>query len=194
MPCPEKFAIGVRSDIFLVRNFLTVDECESEIARSESHGYEEAAISTPMGQVVAKDVRNNDRILWDDRVKALDWWNRCRLFVPPAFGKWEAYGVNERFRFYRYKSGQVFKKHQDRSYRKAKGDESWWTLLVYLNAGFEGGRTRFWFAGGEEISVQPETGMALFFLHERTHEGEQVNAGVKYVLRTDVMYRQVRRI
>lgn len=186
-----KVLIRERTDIFLVRNFLSLEECRIEIERSEVHGYEEAAISTSLGQLVVKDVRNNDRILWDDPAMARDWWIRCRDLVPPSFGKWQAYGVNERFRFYRYKPGQTFKKHQDGSFRRMKGDESWWTLMVYLNSGFVGGRTRFWFAGDlAETVIEPEAGMALFFLHERTHEGEMLEEGVKYVLRTDVMYRQ----
>ncbi|MEZ5442520.1 MAG: 2OG-Fe(II) oxygenase [Lysobacterales bacterium] len=189
---PKKLAIGERTDIFMVKEFLSRKECEEMIAKSESHGFEEAAISTAFGQVVVKNIRNNDRILWDDPLLADDWWHRCREFVPPSFGKWHAYGVNERFGFYRYKPGQVFRKHQDGSFRRGKGDESWWTLMVYLNAGFVGGRTRFWFVGSEnETVVEPEVGMALFFLHERTHEEELVEEGTKYVLRTDVMYRQV---
>lgn len=189
---PHRVSIGTRTDIFLIRNFLSPEECALLIQKSEERGYEEAAISTPLGQVVAKDVRNNDRILWDDAVLAAEWWERCKDFVPSTFGNWHAYGLNERFRFYRYKPGQTFKKHQDGSYRRCKGDESWWTFMVYLNSDYKGGRTRFWFAGDmEETTVNPEVGSALLFMHERTHEGEVVASGVKYVLRTDVMYRKV---
>jgi hypothetical protein len=31
--------------------------------------------------------------------------------------------------------------------------------------------------------------MALIFLHSLYHEGSEVTQGVKYVLRTDIMYR-----
>lgn len=68
---------------------------------------------------------------------------------------------------------------------------SWMTLMVYLNDGFEGGRTRFDFADEPEpISVSPVAGCALAFMHDRLHEGEAVKSGAKYVLRTDVMYRK----
>ncbi len=187
----HRVQIGDRTDIFLLRNFLSRAECEEFIGRSERHGYEEAAISTAAGQVVVKNVRNNDRILWDDTGLAVDWWKRCQSFVPDSFGQWQKLGLNERFRFYRYQAGQAFKKHQDGSFRRHQGEESWMTLMVYLNDGYSGGRTRFWFAGdtGETV-VNPEAGTALIFMHERTHEGETVTDGVKYVLRTDIMYRK----
>ena len=37
--------------------------------------------------------------------------------------------------------------------------------------------------------VVPETGLALFFVHQIRHKGQPVTKGRKYVLRTDVMYR-----
>ncbi len=191
MTRPERAAIEGRHDIFLIRDFLSPAECMHFIACSEAHGYEEAAIATAAGQRVVKEIRNNDRILCDDPALAAIWWQRAAPFVPRAFGQWLAYGLNERFRFYRYQAGQTFHRHQDGALRRGPGDESWWTLMVYLNDGFDGGRTRFWFAGdaGETV-IEPRAGSALLFLHQRTHEGETVSAGVKYVLRTDVMYRK----
>lgn len=190
-PAPTRLDIGARSDVFLIRNFLTARECAAHIEASEARGYEEAAIATAAGQVVVKEVRNNDRILWDDAALAADWWARCRSFVPAAFGHWQAYAVNERFRFYRYGPGQTFKPHRDGAFRRSRGDESWLTLMVYLNSDYCGGRTRFWLVGeNAETAIAPETGTALVFMHDRRHEGELVTVGVKYVLRTDVMYRK----
>jgi hypothetical protein len=37
--------------------------------------------------------------------------------------------------------------------------------------------------------VRPKQGMALLFLHDLYHEGSEVTQGVKYVLRSDIMYR-----
>ncbi len=56
--------------------------------------------------------------------------------------------------------------------------------MVYLNDDFTGGSTDF---GWE--SVVPRQGMALVFPHRLRHQGSAVVNGVKYVLRTDVMYR-----
>ena len=38
------------------------------------------------------------------------------------------------------------------------------------------------------MSVQPETGSALIFDHAMTHEGALLKEGVKYAVRTDVMF------
>jgi hypothetical protein len=57
--------------------------------------------------------------------------------------------------------------------------------MVYLNDGFGGGATKFL---DYEIDVVPKAGMALLFQHRILHEGAIVTSGVKYVLRSDVMY------
>ncbi len=54
-----------------------------------------------------------------------------------------------------------------------------------LNEEFTGGSTDFDLVG----SVVPETGMALLFEHRVLHQGAPLLEGVKYVMRTDVMYR-----
>ncbi|MGC4046428.1 MAG: 2OG-Fe(II) oxygenase [Armatimonas sp.] len=96
-------------------------------------------------------------------------------------------GLNERFRFYRYEPGQRFAPHFDGSYRRENGEESYVTLLLYLNNECEGGQTRIEVPEGT-YEVQPETGLALLFLHRLLHEGAPVTSGVKYVLRTDIMF------
>ncbi len=44
---------------------------------------------------------------------------------------------------------------------------------------------------GGLLRVQPQRGKALIFAHRQLHEGAAVVRGRKYVLRSDVMYRQV---
>ena len=56
--------------------------------------------------------------------------------------------------------------------------------MIYLNDDFEGGETTF-----EQFTVQPKKGTALIFHHPIKHAGEQIRSGVKYALRTDVMYK-----
>jgi hypothetical protein len=66
-------------------------------------------------------------------------------------------------------------------------EQSFLTLMVYLNDDFEGGSTDFL---AEEIRVKPERGMVLVFDHPLVHQGAPVLRGAKYVMRTDVMYRR----
>ena len=69
------------------------------------------------------------------------------------------------------------------------GERSQLTVMVYLNDDFTGGATRFYHLDRTvRLSVQPERGTALVFVHRQLHEGSAVESGRKYVLRTDVMY------
>jgi hypothetical protein len=93
--------------------------------------------------------------------------------------------VNERFGCYRYAPGQRFAPHYDGAFCCDPSEQSELTFMVYLNDGFVGGRTVFLHHG---VEVAPRAGLALLFQHQLLHEGCEVEAGVKYVLRSDVMY------
>ncbi|WP_199326312.1 2OG-Fe(II) oxygenase [Nostoc parmelioides] len=145
------------------------------------------------------DIRNNERVILDDNQRAFDLWQRVSDHIPKTIGRWQAIGLNERFRFYRYDPGQRFAIHHDGSYRRPNGEESLLTFMIYLNEGFEGGETRFhlsprYYEKCPNITVVPVTGMALCFVHDVVHEGVAVVQGRKYVLRSDVMYRQQSRV
>jgi hypothetical protein len=84
------------------------------------------------------------------------------------------------------------------------------TFLVYLNGGFEGGETSFFLPESEgdgsssvescddlqyihARGVVPQLGSVLCFPHgaakgSLVHEGSAVREGVKYIIRTDVLY------
>ncbi len=95
----------------------------------------------------------------------------------------------ERFRFYRYDAGQKFAPHFDGYFRRSDDERSHLTFMVYLNADFTGGETKFYDEDrAVHVTVNPECGMALGFMHLQLHEGAPVINGRKYVLRTDVMY------
>jgi hypothetical protein len=95
-------------------------------------------------------------------------------------------GINERFRCYRYTPGQRFALHADGTFARSREERSLLTFLIYLNQGMSGGETAFPEQGQ---CIVPQTGMALLFQHPILHEGCAVREGKKYVLRTDVMYR-----
>ena len=133
--------------------------------------------------MMAKEVRNNDRVMLDDVELAERLWKKLQPFCPPYVMFHPVVGLNERVRFYRYEKGQRFRWHMDGSYRRQNGEHSRLTFMVYLNDGFEGGETLF-----QDTTVEPERGMALVFAHGYLHEGGEVFAGRKYVLRTDIMF------
>jgi prolyl 4-hydroxylase len=103
--------------------------------------------------------------------------------APKQIGNSKAVGLNELFRVYKYQEGQEFKRHRDQSYIRSNGEASYYTFMIYLNQDYEGGETVF-----GDLSIEPKQGMALVFLHNLEHEGSPVKRGIKYVLRSDVMF------
>jgi prolyl 4-hydroxylase len=172
--------------VFVIHGFLSWDECDRLIARSEALGYEAATV----GDVHLTQMRNNARVILDDPDLAATLWAKAKLFVPQIDGC-EAVGLNEQFRFYRYGVAEAFAPHYDGSVSRGADEESRLTFMVYLNEGCEGGETNFYDPGGTlKLGVRPERGMALVFAHLQLHEGAPVTGGRKYALRTDVMYRR----
>jgi predicted 2-oxoglutarate/Fe(II)-dependent dioxygenase YbiX len=177
--------------VITIPGFLTPDECQLYIREGEARGFRFAPITTHDGPVSAPDVRNNERVMFDDPAMAADLWDRLRPYVPPTLEGWSAAGLNERFRFYRYHPGQRFAPHYDGSFTRHAAERSFLTFMLYLNDTFAGGHTRFFNAYEDtRFAIKPLEGAALLFVHEQLHEGAAVTRGTKYVLRSDVMYRK----
>ena len=66
--------------------------------------------------------------------------------------------------------------------------------MLYLNTPDKGGETNFMSSRDQSVvsAVAPRTGLALAFDHDITHEGALLEAGVKYCIRTDIMFRRAR--
>ena len=175
----------ITPEIFTITEFLSPEECAGYIDVAESLGFSEAPINTLQGPQIRSDVRNNERVMLDDEERACQLWQRASQFVPHTIEEWQVVGVNERLRFYRYDEGQQFDWHYDGSFERTSRERSRLSFMVYLNEDFEGGETAF-----PDLSIRPQTGLALCFVHLLLHKGEPVTRGRKYVLRTDVMYRR----
>ncbi|KAL8847288.1 MAG: hypothetical protein Q9221_007664 [Calogaya cf. arnoldii] len=120
----------------------------------------------------------------------------------------EVCGLNPRIRIYRYSKGQFFAQHYDESnilVLPTCPAKTTWTLLIYLtgpSTGCIGGETVFYpklgpaksFSGKDNDGYKPivvdlEVGMALLHRHGQDcllHEGKEVNAGEKWVIRSDL--------
>ena len=169
--------------IWTLEGCLTHEACGQLIQMSEARGYEEAAVSLPQGVQMMKGLRNNYRLIFEDLKYAQTLFATFRPLLPPVDPAWLPVRLNETFRFYRYDENQRFKRHIDGRI-KAHGLESRLTFMVYLNSDFEGGATKF-----DEVTITPKTGTALLFVHEQKHESLPIKSGTKYVLRSDVLYR-----
>lgn len=89
--------------------------------------------------------------------------------------------------------------HHDGSYVTPDGKESsFLTLHLYLNEStpenkLEGGATTFHSHDMQRfLDVDPKVGRVLIFQHRGLlHSGEDVTAGIKLTLRTDLMYKNM---
>lgn len=100
-------------------------------------------------------------------------------------------GLNPMLRIYKYEPKQVFGAHFDQS-MMVGGSSTEYTLLVYLSGELGGGETVFYGNRGKVVAaVQPQEGLALLHRHGAAcllHEARPVTRGVKYVLRSDVVF------
>lgn len=182
--------VDVDHGIVCIRNVLSTTECDALIARAEAVGFEPATINTRSGAKRDEQTRDNDRVIMDDAELASDLWTRIVSHVPVIRAGRQVVGLNERLRFYRYHPGQKFDWHVDGPFRRGNGEMSLFTFMIYLNEGYRGGATAFHNA----TEVVGERGMALLFEHGLMHQGAEVTHGVKYALRSDVMYGPVGRL
>ncbi len=169
-------------NIWTIEAALSATRCDELINFSEEKGYQEATVSLPEGAKMIKGLRNNYRVVYQDKNLAQSLYNRLHAIFPVVGDNSLPMGLNETFRFYRYDKEQRFKRHIDGRV-KVNGHESRLTFMVYLNANFEGGETKF-----NDVLIHPKKGMALLFIHELKHESLPIIRGQKYVLRSDVFY------
>ena len=173
---------------FLVPDLLTTKECNALIELSEKIGYKPASIKGSFEGSNGYSVRNginNARAAIENLALAKALWNRIEEYVPKMVDDHTVTGLNERLRFYCYTIGQSFGPHTDGYFKRSNGEQSFLTLMIYLNDNFSGGETLFL---KRERIIKPKAGAALIFTHRQWHAGLMVQSGCKYVLRTDVIY------
>ncbi|KAM7186073.1 hypothetical protein V8F20_011544 [Naviculisporaceae sp. PSN 640] len=127
-----------------------------------------------------------------------------------AFGdaRWEFRQVNKRMRFLKYGKGQFFKPHCDSAYVETREDgktlKTLFTIHLYLNdsqqevgksAGTDlvGGATSFLSRDCKrKVDVDPKAGRVLIFQHHGlNHSGDEVKKGIKYTVRSDIIYEMI---
>eukprot|EP01130_Rhizamoeba_saxonica_P002678 TRINITY_DN1243_c0_g1_i1.p1 TRINITY_DN1243_c0_g1~~TRINITY_DN1243_c0_g1_i1.p1 ORF type:complete len:238 (-),score=38.78 TRINITY_DN1243_c0_g1_i1:17-730(-) len=121
-------------------------------------------------------------------------------------GIWSPFALNECWRICKYNSGGHFGPHYDGYFSRGNNDRSMYTFMLYLNDEYDGGTTNFlnddqplnqsenglFEAQSENIThrIKATPGMALVFRHRLLHEGAQLKAGTKYIMRSEVMYKR----
>ena len=187
-----KQPLATNKELFTLAHALSPAECAKMIAWAETKGFGDAPVTVGVNRyMMIPDLRNNTRVMIDDPALAAQLWPRVAPFMPQRIGAYAPVGLNERFRYYRYEPGQQFDWHRDGSFVRSDEEQSFLTLLFYLNDDCEGGTTDFMYVANDDIQVVPQIGMGLVFSHPLYHRGAPVVSGKKYVLRTDVMYQRV---
>lgn len=185
--------------VIVIENVLSKEECDELIKLSEKNedNYTVAKIDTRYkSQVVDTRIRNSDRWINDDFKLSKELFEKIKKYLPlhsPKDSRWILTCLNERLRFLRYKPGQKFLRHCDGNYvRPDASEKSFFTAQFYLNVVESGGETTFFSQYDGSNRVAPKPGSVLIFEQDNlVHEGSEVKAGLKYVIRTDVMYKRI---
>lgn len=196
----------------MLSNVFTAAECDLIRSLTEVIGYRP---DVPVSSAVDERAQNVVLYASDEQNKAL--FARVREVLPQEVAGHSLFGLNRRWRLYRYQEGNAYRKHLDGAWPASGmrvgadgqqeymydahggGTRSRYTFIIYLNDDFKGGETTFFLPKEgtegtlESRPVRPRTGWATVFPHGETgvpllHEGSPVVKGTKYLLRTDVVY------
>jgi len=195
----DKFQTIVEGNLWIVDDFLTKDECERLIEKIEDLGFHEATLNIGYNkQIIAKNVRDCKRCMIDDYESAELIKSRIINILPFANQGGVLSSVNERFRFLKYSPGNEFKTHMDGRFSRTirnYEETSVFTMHIYLNESSKGGETIFYddkFFENGMFYCEPKRGrLAIFRQYGFLHCGAPVTEGIKYTVRSDIMYRKL---
>lgn len=192
----------LKDNIIVVPNIFTTSLCKTYVSFLST-----LPLSTTPGKPKRGEaVRVNDRFQIDDPVFADALFKDTAVqelvnsYGDPSVWGGQVLGLNSNIRIYRYKPGQFFDQHYDESNRVIGPNgvpaKTTWTLLIYLTS-CSGGETAFYPEAASKrekapdpIVVSPQVGSALFHRHFPDcllHEGKEVTAGEKWILRSDLV-------
>ena len=200
---PKEWTLDASKLAFTVDDVLDAKECTQLIQMADASGWK----PSPMAPL-----QTGLRARFDDDAWALTIFERLRPFCPPVHKRRRLVGVTPTLRFVKYPEGASVAPHPDTS----GGDKhtpvkepnaSLFTILLYLNEGYEGCETcllpspksapkpknprddvfpEVCYKRG--IPVKPKRGMALVFEHDILHACPPLTKGVKLVIRVDLCY------
>jgi hypothetical protein len=205
---PERDVAAAREDAgpgcYVLSRVMSPRECRRLIAAAEAIGFSHAGLAIGDDTYrVNLAVRNNLRVVLDAPALATGLWPRIRGLIDAQHEGAAIRGLNWRFRVYRYEVGMRFFPHVDVRTSLPDG-ETRASVVIFLNEEFEGGSTRFFeqkhkgsrrgegrgrkFDNRVRFELRPPVGGAVVFDHLLLHEGSEVTAGVKYAVRSDLIY------
>lgn len=179
--------------LWTIDAFLSAAECTALIEEQRDAAWLPATVNGATGRIIDTKVRSSSTAVVRDEALADRLYERVRPRLPTSMvdqcggrpRRVKPVGLYQPLRVYRYEPGQRFAPHHDQSYQDGSGRRSLLTFMIYLNDDFTGGTTTF---PDQKREIHPRPGTALLFQHMLLHCGEQVVSGVKYVLRSDVIF------
>ena len=216
-------------NIFTIKSVLTKDQCNYFIKESISKGWKNSSPSGGgHGRTGREDPRTNkfcilfendiSRILWSkirpNLSENLEYLGNNVYFNSITKGtEWKPISIYDKMRIYKYNEGDSFPEHLDYKvkrtvYKNGKKyiQQSFLTLLIYLNDNFTGGETGYWpdhngihcrflrkiekqsCKKDHQLIINPEVGKAVIQDQNILHEGLPPKKGIKYILRTDIIH------
>lgn len=194
---------------------LSPTECTALIEHAERNGFVKASLYTDhKGAEHYSDVRKSKRTMIDSREFVDELWKRIAHVVPLTWdgaplhiAEGATSPLNERLRILKYDTpGDEFRPHADGNYTSSLGGVdsiSRITILIYLNVGYTGAFTHFLADDDMKkskkskksmkqsvwIPVIPTVGGVTLQDQSLVHCVPPLISGTKYVVRTEVMYR-----
>ncbi len=217
--------------IFTLQDILSPDDCLTLIKEATNKGWNESSPSGGgHGRTGIEDPRTNKFCVLYNENLANQIWNKVNPFLSKdltflgenvyfnSFTKgeeWNPAFIYNKFRIYKYDIGDVFPEHIDYKVKrniikdnKEYVEQSFLTVLIYLNDDFEGGETGYWpdhngihcrfvrdverhsCVKDHQIIIKPQTGVCVVQDQNILHEGLPPTRGIKYILRTDIIHRR----
>ena len=222
-------------NIFSISNVLSNEECKEIIKKCNSKGWNKSSPSGGgHGRTGTEDPRTNSFCVFFDENLATNLWNKISPNLERDLSylgqniyfnsinkgrEWSPSFIFDKMRVYKYNPNEAFPEHIDYKVKrniikegKKLVEQSFLTVLIYLNDDFEGGETGYWpdhngihcrflrnvekqqCKKDHQVLIKPQTGLCIIQDQNILHEGLPTKKGIKYILRTDIIHsREVKR-
>jgi prolyl 4-hydroxylase len=188
----------IPGNFIIIDHFLSSEECDRIVSLAEKIGFKEATVSTfAHSYQTMKNINDRECIINDLQASNII-FDRIQNILPYFNEGGILSSINERFRILKYNEGGKLKFHNDVLFPRIHNqysERSVFTLHIYLNDVVKGGETIFyhnkWFTS-EGLKCVPRKGrIAIFRQTDFDHCGAVVESGLKYIMRSDIMYRKM---
>lgn len=218
LSCFQNIGLNLPTDntFIVVENLVTNEECDEILNKSKGYYRDMKMEYLETERQSERFLNINDEmanVLYQRIQKEIENEHSKWNLKPYGFGtdgEWQPVGLNHCFRHSKYTAPSVgFDFHRDACYIHDANNRSVLSVVIYLNDDFDGGETLFVkpcderkigqivreeLTNGYDVLLEykPSKGNAIIFNHNVVHCGKPVTNGTKYIIRTDVLFRNVK--